>query len=148
MKNLWKEFLFLLSWGISRLLTEIICDPLLNGFVGNIVCFIKELIYDYTLLHFLFITFYRSLSNALMCEQRVFQREVYNKQVTVTVLGNDINFLAETVNRSQGGMMVVLSNHMRKFTKKGIILSVENELYRIVWGHSKGMQWQIGLQRQ
>ncbi len=138
----------MLRWGISRLLTDIICTPFLNGAVSNIVCFCKELIYDYTLLHFLFTTSKRSLSDAPIREKRFFQRHEDYKKVSVTVLGNNVNFGADTVNCSQKGMMLVLAKHMRKFAKKSVMLSIENKLYHIVWGHSKGMQYQIGLQRQ
>lgn len=148
MKDIWKEILFLLSWGISRLVTEMVCTPFLNGPVGNIVCFGKELIYDYTLLHFLFVTFKQSLIGALMREKRFFQRYSDHKQVSVTVLGANINLVAETVNCSTRGMMLVFAKHMGAFVKNGVILNIENELFRIVWGHCKGIQYQIGLQRQ
>lgn len=71
-----------------------------------------------------------------------------NGQVSVTVPGLNINLIAATVNRSHEGMMLVLARHMTQYARKGVMLSIEDELYRIVWGHRKGMQYQVGLQRQ
>jgi hypothetical protein len=148
MKKIWREFSFLAYWVISRLLTDVFYTPFVEGALGNIVCLGKELICDYFLLHFLFITVRQVENNAVKSEKRLYERLEYYRQISVTVLANNMNLIADTVNRSQRGLMLVLDKHMKRYAKKGMILSIENELYRIVWNHTKGMQYHIGLQRQ
>lgn len=135
-------------WAISRLLTDIYYAPFTEGTLGSVVCYGKALIYDGFLLHFLFVKVRQAVADALKEERRFYERLDYYRQITLTVLANNIKLIADTVNHSQKGFMLVLSKHLKRCAKKGMIVSIEKELYKIVWTHTKGMQYQIGLQKQ
>ncbi len=152
MEQVRNELLFLLSWAISWILSDLIGEHFLKGTVGNFFLLLKTVLYGAVLIYFLFshlretIGFYLK-KKTLRKERRYHQRSEDGRNVSAEVLGNNVALQADVVDSSPKGLKLVLAMNFEEFLQKGVYLRIQGKLYNIIWGKAIGFQYHIGLMR-
>jgi hypothetical protein len=149
LQDLQKQITFFVKLAISCLLIESVCELFLRGSIGDVVSISEKMIIGFVILLFVVYKYKRLLIHAIRreFERRLAPRVTCIRQARTTLLACNIDLLAYIVNRGANGLGLVLPDHVKKYVKKGVMVSIGTELYRVVWAHSKGQQYQIGLQR-
>ena len=136
---------YLFAWGLCKGLSDLMGHFFLRGDIGNAASVAKELIYDCALLYFVIRIEMENIFCFLKRERRLHIRVPYDSNVTMTTLGNEIKIIAQTINISSEGLLIVTDKQMKKRFKKGVFVRLDQEIYKIIRGHSSGLQYQVGL---
>jgi hypothetical protein len=133
-------------WILSILLSDALF-AFLNGDIHFVGRHLSELLHWCFLLRFEYNLLSRHLIQALKEERRLSERFANAGEVSVRIPGAGVIFQAETMNRSTGGIMLATGVHVKKYVVRDTLLTLENNVYRVVWNRVKGCQFQLGLCR-
>jgi hypothetical protein len=135
---------FLMSCAALLVLSEIICNTLLIGRLGQFVSFVDRLFIACCMLY----EHMKHFGYFLLKVRQPKLRENRDTDATSKVMAklpeSNIKFPVSIVNHSKNGLGLVSGTPLSDL-KRGMYLCVDGKAYRIVWKKKFGSQYHMGL---